>query len=156
MSRVGSSGSASIWAERLNPLAYEGSAIVDDDDEDEDDDDDEDLGEGFEEDLVPPSLSDLLTPQERERRNSRHSSHTRPAIISSPNASEFWSTARVRRPSSGQQARVLEPIGTPDKAGSLETESSSRTSSTVVGLGVCGSGPSNEENSDTPRPMSSH
>lgn len=103
--------SASLWMDRpKNPLAYEGSAIIDDEDEDEE--------EGYEEDLVPSALSDLLTPQERERRNSRHSSSTRPRPdVSMSPASDFWQ--RTKYPSISYQSlapRALDPIGTPERS----------------------------------------
>lgn len=158
MSRLSSSGiSSSIWADRLkNPLAYEGSAIVDDDDDDHDGDD---IEEGFEEDLVPPSLSDLLTPQERERRNSRHSSSHRPAIASPHNPSELWSSAKPHRSSSGQQTRVLEPIGTPDKNTlAAASQLTGSAQGPPVGLGVCGSGSKSPHGNDNDicRTMPSH
>lgn len=81
-----------------------------------DDDEEDDHDEGFEEDLVPSSLSDLLTPQERERRNSRHLA-TRPEPPQPPasaSSSDLWGAPRAQRPSfSAKDRKVLEPIGTP-------------------------------------------
>lgn len=60
-----------IFTETINE-----SAIIDDDDDDDNGDDEKSVeDELFEEDFVPSSLSDLLTPQELKRRGSRPGSN---------------------------------------------------------------------------------
>jgi hypothetical protein len=77
----------------------------------------------IEEDFVPSSLSDLLTPQERERRGSRPSSmlhQTNPFHGSA--TTDLWASSSPRYPRhsfsdlSQSPMRVLEPIGTPDRS----------------------------------------
>lgn len=83
----------------------EGSAIADDeDDEDEDNglagfnDNDDDDYEG----MVPSALTDLLTPRERQRRDSRHAS------------SSNWGSPRpILKQNPGNSDYRVEPIGTP-------------------------------------------
>jgi hypothetical protein len=68
------SGAAPTSLAGFHSFAY-GSAIADDDNNDSDG------GDMFEEDFVPSSLSDLLTPQELQRRGSRSSgTTTRPVL----------------------------------------------------------------------------
>lgn len=82
----------------------EGSAIADDEDyEDEDNelagfnDNDDDY-----EEMVPSALTDLLTPRERQRRDSRHAS------------SSNWGSPRpILKQTAGNSDYRVEPIGTP-------------------------------------------
>lgn len=62
------------------------SAIMDDDDDNNDDDDEDDADDDdvFEEDFVPSSLSDLLTPQELKRRGSRPGSNGVRPVLQKP------------------------------------------------------------------------
>lgn len=78
---------------------YTDSAIIDDDEAVDDDDILID-----EEDFVPSSLTDLLTPQERQRRDSRREQYSRPSF------SDISDSPLPSHPS-----RLLNPIGTPDK-----------------------------------------
>lgn len=104
---AGSASTYTVWGQATpqamtasNSLLYDDSAIMDDSDEEFSD---EVLG--CEEDLVPSSLSDLLTPQERQRRNSRNSHGGR----------DLWS--QHSRPSFGSntsnETSKIAPIGKP-------------------------------------------
>ncbi|KAA8907613.1 hypothetical protein TRICI_004904 [Trichomonascus ciferrii] len=96
--------SGSIWTpggggSALSTSMYTDSAIIDDDEAVDDDDILID-----EEDFVPSSLTDLLTPQERQRRDSRREQYSRPSF------SDISDSPLPHHPS-----RLLNPIGTPDK-----------------------------------------
>lgn len=93
----------SIWNNRSS--MYTDSAIIDDDDEIDDDDILID-----EEDFVPSSLTDLLTPQERQRRDSRREQYFRHSSFSEVSDSPLPNSSRL-----------LNPIGTPDKKSSSQT-----------------------------------
>jgi hypothetical protein len=105
--------------------------------------DDEDDGLAYQEDFVPSSLTDLLTPQERERRGSRPSSATTPVSFATTliptqqtssvvvGNSEIWSssprlaTRKTRDNSFSELAgsplrhTYPAPIGTPERSSSL-------------------------------------
>lgn len=92
--------SGSIWNNGTTSTSmYTDSAIIDDDEAVDDDDILID-----EEDFVPSSLTDLLTPQERQRRDSRREQYSRPSF------SDISDSPLPHHPS-----RLLNPIGTPDK-----------------------------------------
>ena len=105
--------------------------------------DDEDDGLAYQEDFVPSSLTDLLTPQERERRGSRPSSTATPVSFTTTSIptqqtssvvvgnSEIWSssprlaTRKTRDNSFSELAgsplrhTYPAPIGTPERSSSL-------------------------------------
>jgi CCCH-type zinc finger/Zinc finger C-x8-C-x5-C-x3-H type (and similar) len=129
------SSSANLWPhvrqnrQASSPFPPDDFAIDDDD--------------PFEEDFVPSSLTDLLTPQERKRRGSRPSSslsHTVPAGGIHP---DIWGTTNSNRISSPRMVRqsfsdnangssplkVLQPIGTPERTSSITAASPGFSSS---------------------------
>ncbi|GMM51741.1 Lee1 protein [Starmerella bacillaris] len=100
-----------VWSTSLGFV--EGSAIVDDEDESAITDD-----EGYREQLIPSALEDLLTPKERERRDSRNSRTESRPIISATNTDAFMNLSR-RRASVGSGSGSLTSMGSLGSLGSI-------------------------------------
>lgn len=104
---AGSASTYTFWGPTAQQSLPSSTSLLHDDSAIADDTEDEDSDDvlGCEEDLVPSSLSDLLTPQERQRRNSRNSygtrdlwsQHSRPSFGSNP-ASEISKIAPIGKP----------------------------------------------------------
>lgn len=124
---------------------------------------DEEEEEGYTEQLVPSALQDLLTPKERERRNSRNSQQKSGRVFSSPSQSSPINMG-VRRSSSSSEPngdlwgprQALTPfnrnnhLGSPPLSSSqLVSSSSSGLSSPVFGNAAIGGGQQPEINSNS-------
>lgn len=124
MGSVRSVSSSNLWPNVRHTTSRHALSLFPPDDFAIDDDD------PFEEDFVPSSLTDLLTPQERKRRGSRPSSSLAHTLPSSGIHPDIWGSAastsspRLVRQSFSETAsasplRVLQPIGTPDRISSI-------------------------------------